>query len=151
MKAHTRIAMTELLAFSLLAGIAVNAEGTSETFGPEKGWLLLKGGKAVLPPVVVQRFLTLAGGPEANIVVITTASEEAITKEQAETVLMGAKNISILNTHDRAVANSDTFVAPLRKAGEGSGSWVGIHPLLWMRISVRLLKRSLRLCCLAAE
>ncbi len=36
------------------------------TFGPEKGWLVIDGGEEPVLPAIAQRFVSLAGGPEAS-------------------------------------------------------------------------------------
>lgn len=96
------------------------AEGGG-TFGPEKGWLVIDGGEEPVLPSIAQRFLSLAGGAEAKIVLVPTAMDDASEKEvETYKKWLGAKNITVLNTHDRAVANSEAFVAPLRKA---TGVW----------------------------
>lgn len=91
------------------------------TFGPEKGWLVIDGGEEPVLPAIAQRFVSLAGGPEAKIVLVPSAMHDP-TEEEVETYKkwLGAKNITVLNTYDRAVANSEAFVAPLRKA---TGVW----------------------------
>jgi len=91
------------------------------TFGPEKGWLVIDGGEEPVLPAIAQRFVSLAGGPEAKIVLVPSAMHDP-TEEEVETYKkwLGAKNITVLNTCDRAGANSEAFVAPLRKA---TGVW----------------------------
>jgi cyanophycinase len=93
-----------------------------QSFGPEKGWLVIDGGKEPLLPAITSRFVALAGGPEANIILVPTAMQGGDKDEQIEIYKkwIGAKNITILDTRDRAVANSETFVEPLRKA---TGVW----------------------------
>ena len=93
-----------------------------ESFGPEKGWLVIDGGKEPLVPAITSRFVALAGGPEANIVLVPTAMQGSDKEEQVEIYKkwIGAKNITVLDTRDRAVANSEKFVEPLRKA---TGVW----------------------------
>ncbi len=93
-----------------------------KSFGPEKGWLVIDGGKEPLLPAITSRFLALAGGPEAKIVLVPTAMHSSDKEEQLEIYKkwIGAKNITVLDTRDRAVANSETFVEPLRKA---TGVW----------------------------
>lgn len=93
-----------------------------KSFGPEKGWLVIDGGKEPLVAAITNRFVTLAGGPEANIILVTTAMHGSDKEEQVEIYkkLIGAKNITVLDTRDRAVANSESFVEPLRKT---TGVW----------------------------
>jgi len=55
-----------------------------DTFGPEKGWLVIDGGEEPVLPAIAQRFVSLAGGPEANIVLVPTAMHDP-TEEEVET------------------------------------------------------------------
>ena len=117
------------LPFTVIRTAAANLSGTRSgqlahrggTFGPQKGWLVIDGGEEPVLPAIAQRFVRLAGGPEANIVLVPTAMHDP-TEEEVETYKkwLGAKSITVLNTHDRAVANSEAFVAPLRNA---TGVW----------------------------
>src|SRR5207302_8531079 len=45
------------------------------TVGPQNGWLVIDGGGTIVPAVAT-RFVELAGGPQANFVVIPTASSD---------------------------------------------------------------------------
>ena len=86
---------------------------------PKRGTLIIAGG-GTLGPEIVGRFITLAGGPAAEIVVIPTAGGEArygpdctclkIFKE------LGATHLTVLHTTDRKEADSEAFTAPLRRA-----------------------------------
>jgi cyanophycinase len=87
--------------------------------GPERGALVIVGGGG-LGPEIVTRFVALAGGPESEFVVIPTASEtDPVDTRRARERFMkafGVKNVSVLHTRDRAEADTDAFVAPLRTA-----------------------------------
>ena len=91
----------------------------------EKGWLLLDGGGA-LPGPTARRFVELAGGAGARVVIIPTAQpDENIDADEyrdAMAGLFGGARLTVLHTRDREVANSDRFVEPLRQAG---GVWFG--------------------------
>ena|SRR5258708_5385327 len=95
----------------------------SPTVGPEKGTLVIVGGGNV-GSEIIQRFVTLAGGPDAQFVVIPTASrDEQIDPERERKHLVeafGVKNVTILHTRDRKRADSNEFVEPLRRA---NGVW----------------------------
>src|SRR5215475_11440524 len=85
--------------------------------GPPKGSVLAAGG-GKLGPEVLNKFIDLAGGPDAAIVFIPTALDPQ-PANLAETNILrkaGAKNLTILHTTDRKVADSKTFVEPLRSA-----------------------------------
>jgi cyanophycinase len=88
--------------------------------GPEKGSLVIVGG-AMQDPAIVQRFIELAGGTEAPIVIIPTAGEADEDYHQFWSGLKqwrdnGAKHLTVLHTRDRKVADSEAFVRPLREA-----------------------------------
>lgn len=69
------------------------------------------------------RFVELAGGADAEIVYVPTAAESVdLESTRASVRKMGAQvgaspeNITVLHTRNRAVANADSFAAPLRTA-----------------------------------
>jgi len=87
--------------------------------GPENGSLVIVGG-ALSSPEIYRRFLELAGGPDAHIVMIPTAggAEEYDQYYQGLNRFRehGARNMTVLHTTDRSVADSEDFVAPLKTA-----------------------------------
>ncbi|HAC04383.1 MAG: cyanophycinase [Gemmatimonadota bacterium] len=87
--------------------------------GPENGSLVIVGG-ALRSPEIYQRFLELAGGPDAHIVMIPTAggAEEYDQYYQGLNRWRenGARNMTVLHTTDRSEADTDEFVAPLKTA-----------------------------------
>ncbi|HZQ90845.1 MAG TPA: cyanophycinase [Terriglobales bacterium] len=94
------------------------------TRGPKQGTLVIVGG-GQLGPEIIQRFVQLAGGKDANFVVIPTASEEPTidlekTKERFAKQF-GVTNVTVLHTKDRKVADSKQFTEPLRHA---SAVWI---------------------------
>lgn len=95
-------------------------------FGPPRGALVIVGGGPLRDTPIMRRFVSLAGGPSAPIVVIPTAQDEDQDTRMPGAVqsLMdaGALQIEVLHTRDRAVADSDAFVAPLLAA---RGVWLG--------------------------
>lgn len=92
--------------------------------GPARGSLLIAGGGDMkqLWPI----FLEMAGGGAASIVVIPTASEGVNTEDKDRAVAtlraLGASDVVQLHTRYRAEANSEEFVAPLRRA---RAVWLG--------------------------
>lgn len=97
---------------------------TATTIGPQKGALVIVGGGKVGPEIWA-RFIELAGGPNANIVVIPTAGEDSAiaTGKSFEKELLqdlGVQQVTVLHTRDTKTANSENFVAPLKKA---TGIW----------------------------
>ena len=88
--------------------------------GPDKGTLVIVGGN-MQDPAIVTRFIDLAGGSEAPIVIIPTAGEADDRYDQYWSGLKqwrqhGAKNVTVMHTRDRKVADSEAFVKPIRDA-----------------------------------
>jgi cyanophycinase len=95
----------------------VAAPGSSEAkVGPARGTLLIVGGgsMAKLWPV----FIELAGGNDAPIVVIPTASETIDAEDRTLATLraLGARHVTQLHTRDPKVADTEEFTTPLRTA-----------------------------------
>ena len=117
------------LGSSLLAGLALGLAGVAAAVaapmvrGPAHGTLIIAGG-GELGPEIVGRFIALAGGPDANIVVIPTAGEDANYGQDCSCLAMfqklGAKHLTVLHTRDRKVADTAAFAAPLTHA---TGVW----------------------------
>ena len=87
--------------------------------GPEKGTLLIVGGN-MQDPAIVKRFIDLAGGPDAPIVIVPTAGD-ADEYDQYYSGLKqwrenGANNLTVVHTRDRKVADTEAFVKPIRAA-----------------------------------
>lgn len=96
---------------------------TSPTTGPASGSLVVAGGN-VKDAAVIQRFLELAGGPGARIVVVPTAAEGDVHNLDWDYLEpfrdAGATNLTVLHTRDPAEANTQAFAAPLKEA---TGAW----------------------------
>ncbi len=104
--------------------LILNANGIS---GPSKGTLVLEGGAAKPVPEIAKRFVKFAGGANAHIVLIPTAADEAqLTPEALKSLVevtkeaFGVQDLVVVHTRDHKVADSEEFVAPLRKA---TGIW----------------------------
>src|ERR1700739_4111826 len=101
----------------LLTGLAAQAAPVVK--GPEHGTLIIAGG-GKLGPEILGRFIKLAGGPSAEIVVIPTAGGEAKYGPDCDCLKifreLGASNLTVLHTTDRKEADSEAFTAPLRRA-----------------------------------
>jgi cyanophycinase len=86
--------------------------------GPASGALVVDGGGESAE--TIKRFVALAGGVESPIVLIPTASEsEQIDLKQAQhafTRRFKFKHVTVLHTRDRAEADKEEFVAPLKEA-----------------------------------
>jgi cyanophycinase len=87
--------------------------------GPEHGALVIVGGGRVGAEILT-RFVDLAGGRDAPLVVIPTAAGADSYPADWPGLKMfkdfGVTNITILHTTDRAVADSEAFVLPLTTA-----------------------------------
>jgi cyanophycinase len=116
--------MRRLVRFSLATMIlCIPFQVAAQTRGPSNGSLVIVGG-AMRDPGIMQRFLDLAGGPDAPIVVIPTAggADEYDQFYQGLNAWrdQGATNLTVLHTKDRSQAESDEFVRAIREA---SGVW----------------------------
>ena len=105
---------------AILAGVlffgSLLAAGAGEV-GPAKGSLVVVGG-AMRDPAILQRFLELAGGPDTPLVIIPTAGGgDNYDRSWRGLRNVGATDLTVLHTRDRAVADSEEFVRPLREAG----------------------------------
>jgi cyanophycinase len=93
---------------------------------PDPGGSVLLVGGGVLPDTVRDRFLELAGGKQARIVVIPTASAKAdgvqVPKSYAYWKAQNAASVVLLNARRREDADDPIFVQPLREA---TGVWLG--------------------------
>ena len=103
----------------LLFSFVVPGTPTAQEVGPANGALVIVGG-ALRDSAILERFLDLAGGPDAPIVVIPTAGDTAEydwdRRGFRRVKAAGATNLTVLHTKDRDVANSDEFVRPIREA-----------------------------------
>jgi cyanophycinase len=111
----------------MIAALTSIAAAQPPSHGPTKGYLLITGG-ATQPPDY-QRFIEMAGGKNARIVVIPTASVTKPTDQAKlqETFCTSPKSpfaavpCTVIHTTDRTVADSADFVAPLTTA---TGVWI---------------------------
>lgn len=114
-----RFAMTGLICCLFVYGFATQAED----IGPTKGSLVIVGGGR-MGKAIVNEFIDQAGGLDVPFVVIPTANEGEDWGEKyvAQSFLTkaGVKDVTVLHTRDRAVADTEEFVAPLRRA---KGVW----------------------------
>ncbi len=113
----------------VLAALFICLQSKAQTkepavIGPEKGSLIIVGGGNVGVDIW-SKFIELAGGPGANIIIVTTADEDSsiskgrsVEKETLEK--LGVHQISFLHTRDPKTANTEAFVAPLKAA---TGIW----------------------------
>lgn len=130
----------------VIATLAGTTAAAAQEVGPENGSLVIVGG-ALRDSAILGRFLELAGGPDAPIVVIPTAGSRDdygqywIGLRQFKD--LGATNLTVLHTRSRNQANSDDFVRPLTTARgvwfSGGRQWrladayldTKVHSALW--------------------
>ena len=108
----------------LFTTIILKGQQKEEWIGPEKGKLIIVGGGNVGAEIWAA-FIEAAGGVNASVVIIPTAGEDSsINKgrsfEKELLQNLGVKNVTILHTRNPVVANSDSFLAPIKKA---TGIW----------------------------
>lgn len=114
-----KISQLFLTAATVIASPIVSNDTTSTLVGPENGHLVIVGGN-LQSESVWQRIISLAGGPDAPIVVVPTAGGEPTYGANFSSAVtlreLGATNVTVLHTYDPAVANTEEFIAPLRNA-----------------------------------
>jgi cyanophycinase len=120
------VPMRAMVPTLLLASLALSAPTTAQiqeagpVVGPERGSLVVVGG-AMQNPEIYQRFIELAGGPDAHIVLVPTAGGAEEYDEFYPGLNAwreaGARNLTLLHTTDPALADTDAFVEPLKTAG----------------------------------
>jgi cyanophycinase len=105
----------------LAAPIGLAAQ--SPKVGPPRGTVIVVGGGS-MGPEIYSRFIAAAGGPDALIIDVPTAGGDSVYGQNAPGTRgwrqAGAKNIYVLHTKDKKLADSDSFAAILKKAG---GVW----------------------------
>jgi cyanophycinase len=130
-KVHLRSA---LIIAAFLAAAAMCQERPE--YGPPNGTLVIVGGN-LKTQAIYDRFIQLAGGPDANFVIVPTAggnknSNGTIREYKEEEVVApwrkrGLKSVAMLHTHDPKVADTEEFVQNLRKANavwfDGGRQW----------------------------
>lgn len=101
-------------------GFGQQVEPTPPQVGPENGSLVVVGG-AMRSPEIYERFIRLAGGPDAHIVLVPTAGGGEEYDEFYGGMNAwrdaGARNLTLLHTTDPAVADTEEFIEPLETAG----------------------------------
>jgi len=131
----------------LLALIALGSFGAQSSssaaiqeapeYGPAKGTLVIVGGGPTQGTGIMEKFIQLAGGPDARFVIVPTAGgnktptgEIKVYKEEevvASWKKRGLKNVRMLHTHDPKVADTEEFASILRDANavwfDGGRQW----------------------------
>ncbi len=113
------------------------AQQDAPEYGPAKGSLVIVGGGGTDGTGIVEKFIELAGGPEAKVIIVPTAGGNRADdgsirqyKEEeriASWMRRGLKNVKMLHTHDPKVADTPEFVKDLREANavwfDGGRQW----------------------------
>ncbi|MGA2260838.1 MAG: cyanophycinase [Acidobacteriota bacterium] len=106
-------------------------------YGPPKGTIIIIGGGSTNGTGIIEKFIQLAGGPDAKFVIVPTAggnktADGQIRVYNEDTVVAswkkrGLKNVKMLHTHDPKIADTEAFVQPLREANavwfDGGRQW----------------------------
>lgn len=92
---------------------------SSTIVAPERGSLVVVGGGPV-GPEIVNEFIRLAGGKQAAFVVIPTAGGDTAYADSCTCARFlrdaGATDVTVLHTYDPKQADTEEFVAPIRRA-----------------------------------
>ncbi|HWB00308.1 MAG TPA: cyanophycinase, partial [Pirellulales bacterium] len=119
-----------LFAFAWWYAANLKLEPKHLAAGQEPGGTLIICGGGEVPDDVTKRFVRLAGGREARLVIIPTAHYEEdvvnprdshISEVTADWQAQGVARITFLHTRDRATADDPEFVEPLTDA---TGVWI---------------------------
>jgi len=114
------------LAILLATVTARSAADDPPEYGPPKGTLVVVGGGALEGTGILEKFIQLAGGPDASFVIVPTAggnkNQDGTVREYKEADIIapwlkrGIKNVRMLHTHDPKAADTEAFAAILRTA-----------------------------------
>ena len=129
---NRRRLLTVIAASALAFGVSLRpsaqapAPAAAPEYGPAKGALVIVGGGATEGTGIVEKFIQLAGGPEAKFVIVPTAGGNRaqdgtirVYKEEdaiAPWLKRGLKNVKMLHSHDPKVADTEEFAKVLRDA-----------------------------------
>lgn len=106
------------LLFLLLITVTAHAQ-EHVTTGPENGALVIVGGGRVVD-TILKRYVELAGGIDAPMVVIPTAGGRDIYDQDyyfaKQLRAFGVKKVTVLHTYDKKEADTETFTKPLLDA-----------------------------------
>jgi cyanophycinase len=118
---------------AVLAITAVTARPSLQEgpqYGPPSGALVIAGGGSMEDTGIIEKFIQLAGGPDAKFVIVPTAAgnrnqEGALRVYKNDEVVAswlkrGVKHVKMLHTHDPKVADTAAFASGLRDA---KGVW----------------------------
>jgi len=138
-------AATSALCILLLCTLPI--VGSAQEVGPARGALVISGGGETTSHII-DRFIELAGGPDAPIVVVPTSGRSDEDYHEYCPCLRrwreaGATNLTVLHTRDRDRANTDAFVEPLRQARgiwfNGGSHWLHTDAYLDTKVHEEML------------
>jgi cyanophycinase len=125
MRTRAAAVLTAVLILVLGLVSAARQEAPPE-YGPAKGTLVIIGGGRTEGTGIVEKFIQLAGGPDANFVIVPTAGGNKNPdgtlheyKEELEIgpwIKRGLKHVRMLHTADPKVADTAEFASVLRDA-----------------------------------
>ena len=117
-----------LLIWVLLLGLTIpGVVAADDTEGPDRGTLLIAGGGGKQGAAIFRKFVELAAGNTARIVIVPTAissdpnydyQNPGVAKFARDRLKL--KHVTVLHTHDRREADTREFVRPLKTA---NGVW----------------------------
>ena len=130
----------------IISLVVASALAAQTKVGPAHGHLVIAGG-GTLGPEIVGRFIALAGGVDAPIVIIPTADDrDQFPADYAATSFLakaGAKHVTMLHTRNKADSGTDAFVAVLQQAGgiwfTGGRHWRLVDSYLGTRVQRELM------------
>jgi cyanophycinase len=115
-----------LVAILLAAATPRATQQDPPEYGPPNGTLVIVGGGSLDGTGIVEKFIELAGGPEARFVIVPTAGgnrdrEGKIREYKEEEEIAGwqrrgLKHVTMLHTPDPKVADTEAFVKHVREA-----------------------------------
>ncbi len=127
------VAFTSSLTLAIVASLGPSSLVAQTRFGPRtsgptkvgpaKGTVIVVGGGS-MGPEVYNAFIQAAGGPDALIIDVPTAGGDSVYTQDAPGTRgwknAGAKNVYVIHTINKKLADSDSFTAIIKKAG---GIW----------------------------
>lgn len=116
-----------IIFFTLFVAGGSDASAEDATVGPNKGSLLIVGGGGAEFDRLFRVFVGLAGGDDAHIVIVPTAASSSDDYNydnhrglSLARDAIGVKHVTIVHTHDPAVADTEEFTRPIQEA---DGVW----------------------------
>ncbi len=124
------LALSAVAALRWSSVVATPSDGVDFAHRFKGGSLIISGGGR-LPPEIRQRFVELAGGPSARIVVIPAFAADAKQQAGLRDVWrpFGVTNVRVLQADSRDAANRQEFLEPIKAA---TGVWLSGGQQEWL-------------------